>query len=303
MQAANKHNSTLQVTTRSVHDETVRIVDEQMKDISTQMQALDDFVTRARSQNAQHHDLHAKSLQGLSDTVKSSYDSVGSHFTSTYERVKDLGEEMSTKTASLAQNLAPLDDHLRQPLAELRTNITKTILKEYQPTGETPQKVQYQYPTHLPRTEAHETLLAALRRPQAMESPSKVVAPGVYNDSTPSGSETDEVAYVPSSDTDSKPTGLREIDVNINAGILNSESQNFNQSQVSNGSVRSIDLDDMAPPFKKQTTGRLPMPRATKKSSVLALEGRENVLPSPGTFSQSTGRRRSPRTAGSIGGA
>ncbi|PQE17798.1 putative kinesin-related bimC protein [Rutstroemia sp. NJR-2017a BVV2] len=299
--AANKHNSTLQVTTRSVHDETVRIVDEQMKDISTQMQALDDFVTRARSQNAQHHDLHAKSLQGLSDTVKASYDNVGSHFTSTYERVKALGEEMSTKTASLAENLAPLDDHLRQPLADLRTNITKTILKEYQPTGETPQKVQYQYPTHLPRTEAHETLLAALRRPQAMESPSKVVAPGVYNDSTPSAN--DEVACVPSSDTDSKPTGLREIDVNISAGTLSSDSQNFNQSQVSNGSVRSVDLDDMGPPFKKQATGRLPMPRATKKSTVVALEGRENALPSPGTFSQSTGRRRSPRTAGSIGGA
>jgi kinesin family protein 11 len=284
-----------------VHDETVRIVDEQMKDISTQMQALDDFVTRARSQNAQHHDLHAKSLQGLSDTVKASYDNVGSHFTSTYERVKDLGEEMSTKTASLAQNLAPLDNHLRQPLADLRSNITKTTLKEYQSTGETPQKVQYQYPTHLPRTEAHETLLAALRRPKAMESPSKVVAPGVYNDTTPSAN--DEVACVPSSDTESKPTGLREIDVNISVGTLSSDNQNFNQSQVSNGSVRSVDLDDMGPPFKKQGTGRLPMPRATKKTTMVALEGRENALPSPGTFSQSTGRRRSPRTAGSIGGA
>jgi kinesin family protein 11 len=60
------------LTTKSVHAETVRIVDEQMKDIETQMSALDDFVTRARSQNAQHHDSHAQSLQKLSATVKSS---------------------------------------------------------------------------------------------------------------------------------------------------------------------------------------------------------------------------------------
>ncbi|KAB8290374.1 hypothetical protein EYC80_010807 [Monilinia laxa] len=185
--AANKHNASVQATTRSVHDETVRIVDDQMKDISTQMQALDDFVTRARAQNAEHHDLHAQSLQGLSTTVKSSYDNIGTHFASTYGRVKDLGDEMTSKTQALVENLAPLDDNLRQPLADLRTNISKTAIQEYEPTGETPQKVQYQYPTHLPRTEAHETLLEALRRPQAMESPSKVVIPMVYNDSTPTG--------------------------------------------------------------------------------------------------------------------
>jgi kinesin family protein 11 len=46
-QAANKHNASLQSATKSVHAETICIVDEQMKDVSLQMQALDDFVTRA----------------------------------------------------------------------------------------------------------------------------------------------------------------------------------------------------------------------------------------------------------------
>ncbi|EHL01884.1 putative Kinesin-like protein bimC [Glarea lozoyensis 74030] len=86
--AANKHNSSLQTSTKSVHEESVRIVNEQMKDIEIQMQALDDFVSRARSQNAQHHDSHVQSLQALSTTVKTSYGNVGSHFNATYERDK-----------------------------------------------------------------------------------------------------------------------------------------------------------------------------------------------------------------------
>ncbi|KAF7856369.1 hypothetical protein EAF04_009897 [Stromatinia cepivora] len=295
--AANKHNTSLQATTRSVHDETVRIVDEQMKDIGTQMQALDDFVTRARAQNAEHHNLHAQSLQGLSTKVKSSYDNIGTHFASTYERVKDLGDEMTSKTTALAENLAPLDDNLRQPLANLRSDISRSAMQEYEPTGETPQKVQYQYPTHLPRTEAHETLLAALRRPEVMASPSKVVIPVVYNDSTPT-TVNDEVAFVPITEPENKPTGLREIDANINAGSLNSEIQSLSSSLMSNSSVKSVDSDGSTPPFKKQATGKIPKPRSSKKSSVVALEGRENTIPGSEIFAQSTGRRRSPRTAG-----
>lgn len=305
-QAANKHNSSLQVATKSVHDETVRIVDEQMKDISIQMQALDDFVTRAQSQNAVHHDSHVISLQGLSTTVKSSYTNIGSHFTSSYERVRDLGVVMSSKNSSLQESLIPLDETLRQPLAELRTNISSTIPQEYLPTGETPRKIQYQYPTALPRTETHETLLAALRRPAASpskSSPSKTMVPVIFNDAPdPSGNE--EVSPQLFSASISKPTGgLREIDVNINAGTLSSESQNPLAVSVSANSSGETDQDGR-PNCKRSVTGgigKLPLPMIksakSSKSSVVALDGRENMtVPLPGTFGASTGRRRSPRT-------
>jgi len=295
--AANKHNSSLQLATKSVHAETVRIVDEQMKDMESQMRALDDFVTRARSQNAQHHDSHTKSLQNLSSTVKSSYSNIGSHFTSTYERVRDLGEEMSTKTATLQETLEPLDSVLRQPLSTLRENIVSTHIQDYQPTGETPQKVQYTYPTELPRTEAHETLLAALRRPSSSSSsshsPSKSttsMVPVIFND-TPSISHLREFsASVPAGSsrpggTDQRPTtsgstGLREMDINIT-------------------SIQSASASDepvtLIPSFKRSMSasrGNLPVLKSGKKS-VLPAEGRENT----NVLAQSTtGRRRSPRT-------
>lgn len=289
------------MTTKSVHQETVRIVDEQMKDIGLQMQALDDFVTRARQQNAQHHDSHVQSLEGLSTTVKSSFTNIGSHFTSTYERVRDLGDEMSTKTSSIQESLGPLDESLRQPLAELRSNISNTILPEYVPTGETPQKVQYQYPTILPRTEAHETLLSAIRPSSSsntLVSPSKApLMPVIFNDATPTSAE--EVALLPSSsETESKrPTGgLREINVNIlNAASLNSAASPEDGVSGSANSTDNSTTVTQIPTFKKSVSA-MKVPQLKKKASMMALEGRENVA--PGMFSQSTGRRRSPRTGG-----
>jgi len=260
------------------------------------MRALDDFVTRARSQNSQHHDSHARSLQNLSSTVKSSYSNIGSHFTSTYERVRDLGDEMSAKTATLQETLEPLDSVLRQPLSTLRDNIASTQIQEYQPTGETPQKVQYSYPTSLPRTEAHETLLAALRRPPGMRSPSKSMTsmvPVIFND-TPSTSHPqlrDFSASVPAGSSrpgehEQRPTtsgSLREMDINITAVPAPSASE-------------ALEQVTLIPSFKRSVSanrGNLPVLKSGKKSVVPA-EGRENI--NTNILAQSTGRRRSPRT-------
>jgi kinesin family protein 11 len=116
--------------------------------------------------------------------------------------------------------------------------------------------------------------------------------PVIFNDAPAAGS--DEVT-TPSEQGDRKPIGgLREIDVNINAGSLSSEHHQNAQDGVS-GSVKPLSSTDplpQLPSFKRSTsaTGKLPLPKSAKKA-VIALEGRENVL-----FSQSTGRRRSPRT-------
>ena len=292
MQAANKHNASLQTATKSVHAETIRIVDEQMKDISLQMQALDDFVTRARSQNAQHYNVHSKSLQDLLQTVRSSYGNIGTHFTSTYDRVRGLGDEMTEKTNHLTQTLTTLEPTLRQPLAELRSNITMTTLHEYEPTGETPQKVQYHYPTELPRTAPHETLLAVLRRPgpapNSTSSPTKMI-PVIFNDSPTKTVADDNATTVSLPATTTPIGGLREIDANVNAGSSNSGDSTI--------TISSADANVKVPLLKRSMTGTSikPPQKGIKRPTVVALEGRENAIPN---FSQSTGRRRSPRTGG-----
>lgn len=278
LQVANSHNTSIQTTTKAVHEETIRIVDEQMHDISTQMQALDDFVTRAKSQNGQHHDSHVQSLQNLSSTVKSSYDSIGQHFTVTYGRVKDLGDDMVSKTTAINEVLAPMNSDLKDPLSRLRSNVKNVILQEYIPTGETPQKVQYEFPTILPRTEAHETLLAAMRNPGS-SVPLPDTRPVVFSD----GPESIVRPTSSSGASDKSSGGLREVSVNTI------------QNTIPSGELTEVDepsVDSSVPLFKKSASGmRLPQ-KVVKKTGLVALEGRENAIP---VFSQSTGRRRSPR--------
>lgn len=267
-----------------------------MKDIEIQMRALDDFLTRARSQNAQHHASHTQSLENLSTTVKSSYSKIGSHFTMTYERVRDLGDEMSAKTTSLQDSLAPLDSVLKEPLTALRENIASTNFHEYTPTGETPQKVQYTYPTELPRTDAHENILAAMRNPVEFRSPSKSM-PVIFNDdpvapSTAMRQFTQSLSAPPSRIGEelvrpltSGGPGLRELDVNVQPTV---------EEHVS-----------LIPSVKKSLNAgieNVKMPALKTKKSIVALEGRENFNPgssvvgaNPLAQVQSTGRRRSPR--------
>ncbi|RFU32558.1 hypothetical protein B7463_g3800, partial [Scytalidium lignicola] len=301
--AANQYNSSIQNTTKSVHEETIKIVDEQMKEISLKMQSLDDFVTRARLQTTQHHDNHNRSLNALSNTVKYSYDSISSNFNSTYERIRDLGDEISAETTSFQSSLSPLNKNLRQPLAELRSNIASTTLHEYVPTGETPRKMEYRYPKELPHTDAHETLLATLRRPASSydntNSPDKTTTTTVFHDASPTYEDT--TIKSPSLEPESRPTssGLKEIDINISAGSLNSVivGNPFSDSVISTGDLT------LSQSLKRSVNGssgiKAPPSKIAKKSNVVALPGRENSI-APAAFSQSTGRRRSPRTHSQI---
>jgi len=114
-------------------------------------------------QNATHHTRHAGSVKELSGTVEKSFANIAGHFKETFGRVESLGEEMEEDTDKILEGLGePLDEGVCQPLASLRSDIQSTLLREYEPTGETPQKFNYNYPTELPRTQAHEKLIAEM---------------------------------------------------------------------------------------------------------------------------------------------
>ncbi|KAI2471297.1 kinesin-domain-containing protein [Annulohypoxylon bovei var. microspora] len=309
---ANKHSTSIQDTTKSVHAETVRVVDEQMKDLDEQMTSLDDFVTRARSQNAVHHESHSSSVGSLSKTVEGSYANIGEHFKATCSRVQNLGSDMDVDVANAEGSLESLSETICQPLSDLREDVGSTVLREYQPTGDTPQKTAYKYPTELPHTEAHEALL---RKLNGETSPSKAK---VFSDADLSLSENrsptrrfaSEHAF-PLSDRDHNPLSmsLREVHPNVNATTTlnfdpraNATIHEFSTS-ISPGLTdppATTDGDFTMPIFKKSRTARAS--KAGRKTTTG--EGRENMPPPlssmiPGggreVFSQSITRRKSPR--------
>ncbi|KAH6692657.1 kinesin motor domain-containing protein [Plectosphaerella plurivora] len=289
--AANEHSTSIQDTTKSVNAETMRVVDEQLKNLEVQMEALDEFVTRARSENATQHDKQAEYMESLSATVVASFDNISNHFVETFDRVKYLGSEMETLTAQAEQNLEPLDENLREPLGDLRDEIMETKIKEYQPTGDTPMKIQYQYPTDLPRTKPHQRLLADLN---GCASPSKSDSvPTVLPDlSSPSSSPLPQVSVSDQSHTIANPLNmsLREVNPNLTSNLTTG-------SLLFESITSSLpDTSDNTEPLFKR-----PLPKLSKTSGrkthnvLLPLEGRENELPTA-VFSQSLGpKRKSPR--------
>lgn len=146
-----------------MHAETVRIVNSQIDDLGVRMAALDDFVARAREQNESHHADCLRAVEELSDSVGTSYGTVGTHYKAAVSRMQTLDAEMETETRALHAAAEPLHETLGGPLASLRKEIQATRLQEYEPTGDTPARgASYEYPTTLPRTEDHDVLIARL---------------------------------------------------------------------------------------------------------------------------------------------
>ncbi|KAK0630196.1 P-loop containing nucleoside triphosphate hydrolase protein [Bombardia bombarda] len=285
---ANDHSDSIQTTTKSVHAETVRVVDAQIRDLDVQMKDLDDFVSRAKSQNAQHHQRHAESVQSLSGTVEKSFSGISGRFNDAFSRVQELGDEVETEVENLQESLDPLDEEVCQPLADLREDIQNTMLKEYEPTGETPEKMEYQFPSELPRTATYEALIADMRD---APTPSKA-APVVFGD----------VSLLPTIVSPSRPASsssqseakhsvgmmsLREVNPNLTTGSLG-----FDPS-ASVLSLPTVDENNTIPSLKRPTRGH--STRFSRKKISTVSEGLENLPPS--AFSQSTGgpRRKSPR--------
>lgn len=294
LQTANDHNSSIQTTTKSVHAETVRVVNEQMKDLEVQMTDLDDFVTRARSENAEHHSRHSDSMSKLSDTVGTSFSNISSHYKDTVARVQTLGSEMEIDVEQLEGVLHPLGDSLRQPLVKLRKDIEATKLRDYVSTGETPEKVQYQYPTQLPRTTSHDALLASMHGGQVAATPSRPIATPskrtpatqVFNDFDDS-----ERARSPnrpsSSDSATRNplnSSLRDLNTNMTTSSL------LFDPTASTLSLLPAAPDENTVPIVKKHASRIPGKGPSKK---MRLDGVENLPPNE--LRESTSRRKSPR--------
>jgi kinesin family protein 11 len=306
----------IQDTTRAVHEETVRIVDAQMKDIAVQMQALDEFVTRARSQNGRQHDSQLQTLDGFAANIRGSYRGIHDHLNDLADDANNLRAAIAGQNENVEKSIRHLTAEVRDPLAELQSNIQNAPLIEYTATGDTPQKVQYIYPASLPRTESHEILIAKLRgssdfselpiptnevsSPRRPNSPAK---PVVYNDA-----HNEVVSLHPTlSEVLVKPTpssnaGLREVDINVAArqpppsGCT--DASNFRTHTTKDWSTgnKTGDMDDETapPPPKRQLLSSVVAINVTGDSKLPQKMGRRRVAIAMGQGVVVEGRENRP---------
>ncbi|KAK3116703.1 Kinesin- motor protein, partial [Teratosphaeriaceae sp. CCFEE 6253] len=332
---ANDQTTKLQETTHAVHGETVRIVDGQMVQMDSQLVALDEILSRVRDQNDKHHVAHTQTLRQLAGGVQESYQSIGTHFETSYQRTKALDGDMSERASDLRSTLADLvsEGDIRQALSLLRDEVTATQIAEYVATGETPARTQYSYPTTLPRTEAHQTLLNRLRgieeRPRsptksptkrspskfAQSSPTKIPASpsktAIFTDTPPTlhllpqQPASAPTTARPASVASSHPSSLRELDANACIPGLAAQAGGIAVA-VAAGEEGAAGKDKLlAPGLKRSFTdsrervqgvSRVPMVKARGARVTVAgvAEGRENVAPL-GAGVGPGGRRLRPR--------
>ncbi|CAI7586631.1 unnamed protein product [Penicillium palitans] len=313
-----QRNASIHRATESVHQETVRIVDAQMSDMGTQMEALDDFVAKARSRNGRFHESHLSSLNVMVKNARESRSNVYGQLDGFTGRVEQLQDDVDMHTENLEQTTAPLHAEVRQPLLEMRSNLQSHPLKEYVPTGITPQKRRYEYPSEMPRTEGHDGLRTRHRTskqftalPFSEEEQQDSPAPTspqasppkkfVYND-TP-----EEVGHsLPSSAAPPSNTGLREVDLNVARPAVSDGDDALPPTKAETPALAtSLDLDETPekeepePSRKRRRSNSNNIPETKLPKTMLSKrmagmkEGRENMPPS----AIASGRRFRNRTS------
>lgn len=296
----------------------MRIVDAQMSDMGTQMEALDDFVAKARSRNGRFHESHLSSLNVMVKNARESRSNVYGQLDGFTGRVEQLQDDVDMHTENLEQTTAPLHAEVRQPLLEMRSNLQSHPLKEYVPTGITPQKRRYEYPSEMPRTEGHDGLRTRHRTskqftalPFSEEEQQDSPAPTspqasppkkfVYND-TP-----EEVGHsLPSSAAPPSNTGLREVDLNVARPAVSDGDDALPPTKAETPALAtSLDLDETPekeepePSRKRRRSNSNNIPETKLPKTMLSKrmagmkEGRENMPPS----AIASGRRFRNRTS------
>lgn len=239
----------------------MRIVDDQMKHLDEQLQALDEILSKVRNQNTKHHDAHIESLAGLSTSVKQSYASIGDHLMESSKRAQAFEADVDAQATSLSASLAPLEQDIRVPLTDLRENVIAAPIVEYSPTGQTPQKQQYQYQTTISRTQPHDQLLRIFRgghshteSPKSLDSirasPSKTTIYMDANDVESMPTPDSPSANRPPSRPQSSHSSLRELDSNVVSSATRTDA-----AFVSAAERKPVQLGGPQPPMKRQNTG------------------------------------------------
>lgn len=154
IQAANKHTEKLNATTFSVHDESTRIVKEQVQDLDTELCTLDTIIENIQDQNNTLYATRGRSLSTLASTVEESYGNLGGTIAASFDRLRAYNNDIVQQMNRVHEQFPYLGKNafIRRQLAELSERVENDKLDEYVQTGQTPTRRGYSYSTALPWT-------------------------------------------------------------------------------------------------------------------------------------------------------
>ncbi|KAK4939883.1 Kinesin-related motor protein [Elasticomyces elasticus] len=307
--SVNTRNNAIQKSTRAIHEETVKIVDAQLGQVATQMADLDEFVGRARSQNDSYHQQRTGALTNMANNARGGFVQLEKDLNDCKTSTESFGNENTSHGTDMEALASSLEADAKPLLEDLQNVLANSTFADYQHTGETPQKREWDYPTNLPRTESHESIIARLRglpdpaaaskRPSTSKtpgrsprkqtspkkgfgSPSKALSPSktkVFMDFevAPAKTEERQTGSLPDLVEQSK-AGLKEVDINvIPRAPVASMSANADDRPVLLDFSKSLGSGAGQPPLKRHATtnaiveSRLPTKLSRAKSTATGM--------------------------------
>ena len=224
-------NASIQNATKSVHAETVKIVDAQLQQMATQMQDLDAFVARARSQNNEHHVDCEERSHSLRQNVHETFEALQTELQQHSTDLTLFEKESMVVVEGISNGIVgPYVEQTCDSLDKIRTQLQQRMTK-YTVTGETPQRKDYMIPSSpapmhttpsIPKTVDRNKSPRKFTSPRKLRSPTKLK---VWSPSKDNNIKRDNTITSPTRKAIGAqpvpplpaPTsaGLREIDINL----------------------------------------------------------------------------------------
>ncbi|KAI5858375.1 P-loop containing nucleoside triphosphate hydrolase protein [Tricharina praecox] len=151
-------NLAIKETTKSIHAQTIKLVEEQTEDVGVQLQDLDQAVANAHSMNDKYHGISMESINKIVDGGRQFVDKFSS-LIDTLRNEMGSFEEASELAAQSIAAVESFSSNAQERLSQLRIKVESAPLKECLPTGHTPRKRKYTFPTILPSTGSAEDVL------------------------------------------------------------------------------------------------------------------------------------------------
>lgn len=148
----------IQESTADMQEESVQLVDAAMQNVDSQTQALDQFVTRAKTLNENHHRSHREAISSLLLHNQRTQQSVQRGLHKARTELESCRKSILANAQDEKNAVSALHPQIVSQSEKIRKR-TATIMEDDVPTHATPKKREYIYPTCWRTTRRHSELL------------------------------------------------------------------------------------------------------------------------------------------------
>ncbi|KAK9457402.1 P-loop containing nucleoside triphosphate hydrolase protein [Dipodascopsis uninucleata] len=157
---AEQQGEHLQESTKSIHSESIKIVNSQKENLNSQMKSLDEFVMHARAQNEKHYEAYSVASREIDQMVKNGFNSANGSINDVGRDLHLYSNEAIKLYESAKHDTNVHKDQGSKDFTALRERVLNIKMSQSMSTGNTPRKTRVlNIPNELPRTRPRNSVI------------------------------------------------------------------------------------------------------------------------------------------------